>query len=274
MAVSPPLSSCGPPLLLQWAPLGGARRVWRHQPRIAAPPPPPLPAAAPAPARRPSAPPAERQRLQPLHLLRPPLQGAGQELQHQDKDRPNVFDLVRINMIQAKVKLGRQCGARIIKNIASINTTKLTSTINSKTNKSLPSPHQKQSPSSPLHPQGGGAQPPSAALTARLLLQRHAGRHAAGALHPQVLLLPAAAPHPVDGHHRPGQPQHLQPLHLPRLLLHGLGHGLQPPGQVHYLVNISHTYITITFNKIAIKKLVTFSSMPSSLFVEYFQFLY
>merc|ERR1719509_193157 len=87
MAVSPPLSSCGPPLLLQWAPLGGARRVWRHQPRIAAPPPPPLPAAAPAPARRPSAPPAERQRLQPLHLLRPPLQGAGQELQHQDKDR-------------------------------------------------------------------------------------------------------------------------------------------------------------------------------------------
>ena len=161
---APPLSSCGHPLLLQWAPLGGARHVRRHQPRIAAPPPPPLPAAAPAPARRPSAPPAERQRLQPLHLLRPPLQGAGQELQHQDQDRPNVFDLVRINMIQAKVKLGRQCGARIIKNIASINTIKLTSTINTKTNKSLPSPHQKQSPSSPLHPQGGGAQPPSAAV--------------------------------------------------------------------------------------------------------------
>ena len=37
---------------------------------------------------------------------------------------------------------------------------------------------------------------------------------------------------------------------------------------------ISHTYTPITFNKMAIKKFVTFSSNPSALFVEYFQFLF
>ena len=41
-----------------------------------------------------SAPPAGRRLLQPLHLLRPHLQGVGQELPHQDQDRQTVFDLV------------------------------------------------------------------------------------------------------------------------------------------------------------------------------------
>jgi len=51
--------------------------------------------------------PGQPQHLQPLHLLRLLLQGAGKDSQHQDQDRQIVFD-IQIKIIRARVKLGSQ----------------------------------------------------------------------------------------------------------------------------------------------------------------------